>query len=123
MVKIEQQDDVVVFIVEGWHKIWSLRSELRIPRAHIKSAWRDARASHARGLRMPGTHVPGFLKAGTFYLDGFFDNKPSFIDVRHDENTIVVDLADEQFNRLIIEVENPDEAVAVLNRLAAPAAG
>ncbi|MDO7886940.1 hypothetical protein [Hymenobacter cheonanensis] len=119
MVKIEQQDDTVVFVVEGWHKLWALRSELRIPQVHIKGARRDAWASHARGLRMPGTHIPGFLKAGTFYLDGFFDHKPSFIDVQHDENTIVVDLADEQFNRLIIEVEDPDEAVTLLNGLAA----
>ncbi len=121
MVKIEQQGDTVVFTVEGWHKLWALRSELRIPQANIKGARRDAEASHAFGLRMPGTNVPGFLKAGTFYLDGFFDAKPSFIDVRHDENTIVVDLADEQFNRLIIEVEDPDAALAMLTRLAAPA--
>ncbi|OGX89845.1 hypothetical protein [Hymenobacter coccineus] len=120
MVKIEQQDDVVVFVVEGWHKLWALRSELRIPQANIKGARRDAQASHAFGLRIPGTHVPGFLKAGTFYIDGFFGSKPSFIDVRHDANTIVVDLADEQFNRLIIEVEDPDAAVALLTRLATP---
>lgn len=117
MVKIEQQDNAVVFTVEGWHKLWALRSELRIPQTNIKGAWRDANASHRRGLRLPGTNVPGFLKAGTFYLDGFFDNKPSFIDVRHDENTIVVDLADEHFNRLIIEVEDPDAAVAMLTSL------
>ncbi|TPG72137.1 hypothetical protein [Hymenobacter nivis] len=121
MVKIEQQDDVVVFVVEGWHKLWALRSELRIPQAHIKGARRDAQAAHASGLRMPGTHIPGFLKAGTFYIDGFFDSKPSFIDVQHAANTIVVDLADEQFNRLIIEVEDPDAAVALLTRLATPA--
>lgn len=121
MVKIEQQGDVVIFTVEGWHKLWALRSELRIPQANIKGARRDAQASHALGLRMPGTSVPGFLKAGTFYLDGFFDGKPSFIDVRHEEKTIVVDLADEQFTRLIIEVEDPDAAVALLTRLATPA--
>ncbi|MFD1466813.1 hypothetical protein ACFQ48_01150 [Hymenobacter caeli] len=121
MVKIEQQDDAVVFVVEGWHKLWALRSELRIPQANIKGARRDAQAAHAPGLRMPGTHVPGFLKAGTFYLDGFFDGKPSFLDVQHDANTIVVDLADEQFTRLIIEVEDPDAAVALLTRLVTPA--
>ena len=122
MVTIEQQDDTVVFTVEGWHKLWALRSELRIPQAHIKGARRDAQASHARGLRI-GTNIPGFLKAGTFYLDGFFDSKPSFIDVQHDENTIVVDLADEHFTRLIIEVADPEAAVALLNGLSAPANG
>ena len=121
MVTIEQQGDTVLFTVEGWHKLWALRSELRIPRAHLRGARRDAQAAQARGLRMPGTHVPGFLKAGTFYLDGFFDEKPSFIDVRHAENTIVVDLADEQFTRLIIEVADPDAAVTLLTQLATPA--
>jgi hypothetical protein len=120
MVNIEQQGDEIVFTVEGWHKLWALRSELRIPLAHLKGARRDAQAAHASGLRMPGTHVPGILKAGTFYLDGFFDNKPSFIDVRHDENTIVVELEDEQYQRLIIEVADPDAAVGLLTRLVHP---
>ncbi|GAA4505353.1 hypothetical protein GCM10023172_33070 [Hymenobacter ginsengisoli] len=119
MVVVHSEGDTVVFTVEGWHKLWAFRSELRIPRANIKSARHDPEAAHTWGFRAPGTHIPGLLKAGTFYLVGSVDNKPAFLDVQHQENTVVVELTDEHFARLIIEVENPDAVVAQLNELAA----
>ncbi|QKG56712.1 hypothetical protein GKZ68_08805 [Hymenobacter sp. BRD128] len=120
MVRVQQQEDTVVFTVEGWHKLWAFRSELRIPRAHIKNARADPEAAaHWAGLRAGGTYVPGLITAGTFYLDGLVDHKPTFFDVQHRENTVVVELADEQYARLIIEVENPAAVVALLNGLAA----
>jgi hypothetical protein len=120
MVSIQQQDDTVVFTVEGWHKLWAFRSELRIPRAHIKSARLDpTAAAHWAGLRAGGTYVPGLITAGTFYLDGLFDHKPTFFDVQHKEHTVVVELADEHYARLIIEVDDPTAVVARLNGLAA----
>jgi hypothetical protein len=60
---------------------------------------------------------PGLLKAGTFYLVDSLDHKPTFMDVQHRENTIVVELVDEQYSRLIIEVADPEAVVALLNGL------
>lgn len=40
------------------------------------------------------------------------------MDMQHRENAIVVDLADEKYNRLIIEVADPAAVVALLNNLA-----
>ncbi|MFD1872334.1 hypothetical protein [Hymenobacter bucti] len=119
MVTVQEQGDTVVFTVEGWHKLWAMRSELRIPRTHILGARRDPEASKAWGIRAPGTHIPGLLKAGTFYFDNTGDNKPTFLDVQHRENTVVIDLADEEYNRLIIEVADPDEVVALFGPAAA----
>ena len=118
MVHVQQQGDIVVFTVKGWHKLWALRSELRIPRAHILGARRDPEASQAWGIRAPGTSIPGLLKAGTFYFDNTGDNKPTFLDVQHRENTVVVELADEAYNRLIIEVTDPDAVVALFGPVA-----
>jgi hypothetical protein len=44
-----------------------------------------------RGLRMPGTNIPGVLTAGTFYQDG----KRVFWDVHNPENTVVIELKHE----------------------------
>jgi hypothetical protein len=118
MVAIQQQGDTVFFTIQGWHKLWALRSELRIPRAHILGARRDPEASKAWGIRAPGTSVPGLLKAGTFYFDNTGDNKPTFLDVQRRENTVVVDLVDEEYNRLIIEVADPAAVVALLSSAA-----
>jgi len=117
MVAVQLEGDTVVFTVEGWHKLWALRSELRIPMAHLKSARHDPEAARALGFRAPGTHVPGLLKAGTFYLFDATDNKPTFMDVQRRENAIVVELADDKFNRLIIEVADPTAVVTLLNGL------
>jgi hypothetical protein len=103
MVAVHQEGNTVFFTIEGWHKLWSFRSELRIPRANITSARHDPEAARTWGFRAPGTHIPGLLKAGTFYL------------VDSLENAIVVELADEQFARLIIEVADPAATVALLN--------
>ena len=59
---------------------------------------------------MPGTNLPGIITAGTFYLDG----KRVFWDIRHLEKTIVIDLHDEQYNELVVEVNDPDAAVQLI---------
>lgn len=112
MVEVKQQDDNIVFDVKGWHKLWALKSELVIPRSNILGARRDPAVIHGwKGLRAPGTHVPGIITAGTFYLDG----QRIFWDVRDAENAVVIDLADESYQQLVIEVEDPDRVVAMLS--------
>ncbi|HEV2398575.1 MAG TPA: hypothetical protein VGS27_16645 [Candidatus Sulfotelmatobacter sp.] len=59
---------------------------------------------------MPGTNVPGVITAGTFYED----DKRVFWDVHHPEKTIVIDLHDERYSELIVEVADPDAAVKLI---------
>jgi len=53
---------------------------------------------------MPGTNVPGVITAGTFYQDG----KRVFWDVHNPEKTIIIDLHDERYNELVVEVDDPN---------------
>ena len=59
---------------------------------------------------MPGTSIPSVITAGTFYKEG---NK-IFWDVSNIENCIIVELKDEDYKQLIIEVENPVDAIQLL---------
>lgn len=59
---------------------------------------------------MPGTNIPGVLTAGTFYQDG----QRVFWDVHHPDNTIVIQLKDERYNELIVEVADPKAAVEMV---------
>jgi roadblock/LC7 domain-containing protein len=63
---------------------------------------------------MPGTTVPGVMTAGTFYQDG----KRVFWEVHHPEKTIVIDLHDERYNELVVEVDDPDAAVKLIGNSA-----
>ena len=112
MVNITVEGDRVRFEVEGWDKLWSLKSRLEIPLAHIRDVRIDPDSARGwwHGLRMPGTQVPGVLTAGTFYQhDGAV-----FFDVHDPEKTIVIELEHEHYVRLVVEVERPEEARALL---------
>jgi hypothetical protein len=114
MVSVTQQGDDILFTVQGLHKVWAFKSSLTIPRAHIAGARQDA--ALARDLegsyRALGTAVPWLIKAGTFYFN--YGLKPAFVDVVHPENTVVVELHDEDYQQLIIEVEDPAAVLALL---------
>jgi len=112
MVSVSIHGDRVHFDVEGWDRLWALKSRLEIPLAHIRSARVDPEPARGwwHGLRFPGTQVPGVLTAGTFYQSG----GAVFYDVHDPERTIVVELDDERYQRLVIEVERPTEIVDML---------
>jgi hypothetical protein len=113
MIEISIEADRAVFEVEGWDQLWSLRSRLEIPLAHINGARIDNHPAMGwlQGVRLAGTDLPNLFRAGTYYQDGGL----VFWDVRHPEKTIVVDLNHERYQKLVIEVEDPEAAVALIN--------
>jgi len=113
MVEITMNDDQIVFEIEGWDKLWSFRSRLQIPLAHIKGAHVDPHPAMGwfDGVKLGGTGVPNIFKAGTFYQDGGF----VFWDVRNPEKTIVIELDHEHYDKLVIEVADPNAAVELIN--------
>jgi hypothetical protein len=112
MVALTIEDGVATFEVEGADKLWALKSRLQIPLAHIRGARIDTEIAHGwwHGLRAPGTSIPGILTAGTFYQHG----KRVFWDVHDPARVVVVELADERYDELVIEVEDPAITVATI---------
>ena len=121
MVEISIQDGRAVFEVQGWSKLWALRSRISVPLASIRDVRRVDPAvirGWWKGLRLPGTHVPGVIIAGTFY-EG---SKCIFWDVRKPVRAIEVELAGAEYDRLIVDVADPDEAVERLRAAIRPPA-
>jgi hypothetical protein len=112
MVEISIDGACAEFTVRGIDKLWALTSSLRIPLASIAAVRADPEVARARrrGLRLPGLHVPGLITAGTFHQDG----RRLFWDVRDPAKVVVVELRDERYDALIIEVAHPAAAVALL---------
>jgi hypothetical protein len=99
--------------VKGMDKLWAFKGRLEIPLAHIRGVHADpsiARGWRA-GIKAPGTSIPGVIRAGTFYEDG----KRVFWDVHDPDKTIVIDLHDERYDQLIVEVADPAATVKQLN--------
>jgi hypothetical protein len=113
MVQIEREGGNFIFEIVGLHKLWALTSRLTIPISHIVDAYpNEQRLDFIPGLRMPGTHIPGLITAGTYILkDGTI-----FCDVVNLDNSIVVELRDEHYRMLVIEVEEPLAAIRFLMR-------
>ena len=115
MVTVSFDHDDVVFSVQGLHKVWAFKSSLTIPRSHISGVRIDADiANNLSGFRALGTAVPWLIKAGTFYLNGTPGLKPTFVDVVHADHVVVIDLHDEEYQQLIIEVADPAAVLALL---------
>ncbi len=94
----------------GMDEVWALKHSLTIPIEHVKTAIHDPKLAKRRlypGLRIPGTDIPGIIRAGTFYRRG----KRFFWDVHHPDKSIVITLENEKYYQLIIEVEHPEETV------------
>jgi hypothetical protein len=112
MTEVELTRDALVVHVHGMDQLWALKSRLEIPLAHVVGAEVDpeiAREWH-KGIRAGGTHVPGVITAGTFYQEG----ERVFWDVHDPEKTLVIQLRDERYTRLVIEVEDPRATVAAI---------
>lgn len=112
MVDLSIAEGKLTLHVRGADKFWAFKSSLEIPLVHIAGARSDPEVGRGwyHGIRMPGTNVPGVLTAGTFYQDG----KRVFWDVHHPEKTIVIDLHDERYAELIVEVADPEAAVRLI---------
>ena len=113
MVQIEKEGDNFVFEIKGLHKLWALKSRLTIPVAHILKVYADKeKSAWVWGLRMPGTQIPGIITAGTYIVkDGVI-----FCDVMDVSKSIVIELHDEHYKMLVIEVEDPAKAIEILTQ-------
>ena len=112
MVDLSVSDGKLVLHVRGADKLWAFKSSLEIPLAHIAKIREDPAIAHGwyHGLRMPGTSIPGVITAGTFYEDG----KRVFWDVHNPDNTVVIELKDERYNELVVEVPDPKVAMELV---------
>ncbi len=112
MVDLSIAEGKLTLHIRGAHKLWAFKSTLEIPLVHIVRVQADSEAARGwhHGVRMPGTNIPGVLTAGTFYQDG----KRIFWDVHRPEKAIVIDLHDERFSQLIVEVADPQDAVKLI---------
>ena len=109
-------DDLVVTI-KGIRKLGTMKSELSIPLAKVRGATFDPalstgwpglkNAKQWPGIKVLGTDAYGRYLGGTFSQEG----ERVFWDVAKPENAIVITVDNDEFTRLIIEVEHPEDTV------------
>lgn len=111
---------VLTVVMHGLDKLWSMKSQLDIPLAHVRGASVDPSIVHeSKGWRGPGSNVPGVITAGTFHQHG----ELIFWDVHRGDNAVVIELGHDSFERLVIEVDDPLATVQLIQRAIAGRAG
>jgi hypothetical protein len=111
MVNVKIDDGKLVLTLEGLDKLWAMKSHLAIPLGNVSAVRADASIAAAKGrtgLKLTGARLGERLVAGSFRQDG----KTVFWDVHDGARAIVLDLHDEHYAQLIVEVEDPAAAVA-----------
>lgn len=96
-------------VLKGFDKVLALRSSITVPIGHVRGATR-APDTLPHGLRLPGTWLPGLVKAGSFY-NGTWRS----IAVHDVKRAVNIELDHEHYAALIVEVEDPAATVAAIN--------
>jgi hypothetical protein len=113
-VDLKVSGDELLVEFHGIDKVLSFKGEMRIKLAHVKSVTFDPKAQkeHFVGLKLGGVNLPGWIRIGTYQnRDGL-----AFWDVRDAEKAVVIELHDESYARLIVQVDNPDQVVAEIEK-------
>ena len=119
MARVEITSQTLIVHVTGVDRFLAFKSQLEVPLTHVTAAQADPEIARAwwKGWKAPGTNIPGLVTAGTFYRHG----KRMFWDVHDPERTIVIHLADDQYDALVVEVEEPEETAHAIDRAASAA--
>lgn len=112
MVKVKFDSNNLVLTVLGMHKVWTLKSDLEIPLSHIKECRiNNNELSRPAGWRAPGTYIPGLITAGTYRAH----EDRVFWDVVSKDKSIIIDLKDDYYKQIVIEVDSPESVVQMIN--------
>lgn len=110
MVKIIKQNNQFIIDIIGFHKILALRNKIVVNQEEILNVYQNPdEVKLFKGWRL-GTEIPGIIAAGEFREKGIIN----FWDMCNKRNTIIVELKNHRFNKLYIEVENPEAMIALL---------
>lgn len=113
MVEIHADSEHLTIDVRGWHQLWAFKRRLEIPRSAVRAVRRlpaDALSGLWKGWRVPGTHLPGVIVAGTYYRGG----ERHFWDVSNADRALEIELVGQSYDRLFVEVPDPDLALQAI---------
>lgn len=118
MVELRFSEMALLIRVLGLHKLWAFKTEFTVPLASLRRV-RRMKPSEITGIwkgwRLPGTHLPGLLVAGSYYSRG----ERHFWDVRDTSHAVAIELCDGPYDRLFIEVRDPEGAIEDLRQAGA----
>jgi hypothetical protein len=104
--------------LEPWEKIWSFRGDLRIKSERVRSAWLGMPKSVWNEWKIPGSFVPGLIKAGTFFTPR---GREFWYVTRKKCHAVTIELKGcKKYDRLVLGFETPEAMTSSGLTLSAP---
>lgn len=115
MADLHIHGDSVTIALSVAEKIEALHRDVTVPRSAITSV-RDVPdgMQEVHGLRMPGTELPGVILVGTYRQA----HRTTFAVCHGERPAVVLDLTGQPYDRIVVTVDNPDEALPQLRQTA-----
>ncbi|MBV9097049.1 MAG: hypothetical protein JO079_03235 [Frankiaceae bacterium] len=106
-VRLDVRGDQLIVELRGWDTLYCVKRRIVVPVADVEGVGVYQRGQvPAEGLRMPGTGVPGVIRAGSYGTGTTRD----FWDVRNGAEVLVVQLKPGNgYRRIVLEVPEPRE--------------
>lgn len=106
---LELTDDCLILRLSLLDRLLALRGDLAVPLSHIRDVVANPPDAFARvpGILLTGTYLPGIVTAGTFRTPAGW----VFFLVRDPRRAIRIDLANEFYRALIVQIdsESPED--------------
>ena len=120
MARVRIEDGQLIIAMKGMRKFFAMKSEISVPLTSVESVttgleWKDMPNVLDKVI---GTNTKEYYYGGTFREGGFWntDGDKLFYDLKRKEEAIVISLVGEEFNRLVIGCETPDETVNLIKQ-------
>ena len=110
MVSISVQGSVVTIKIIGFHKFLALKSQIQFNQNNIRNIKIAEDTLRSPLIRAPGTRIPWIITAGTYIGKG----KKEFWDKVYKKKSIEIELENEQYTKIVVNVENPEEIIKLL---------
>jgi len=112
MARLKIENNQLIITMQGARKFFALKGEITIPLNNVEGVATGLTWKELPKIldKVAGSNANGFYLGGTFIQDG----DKVFYDIKRKEDAVVISLKDEDFQRLVIGVENPNEVVDLI---------
>ena len=89
----------LVINLSFWENIWGFHGSFRIPLSHIRELKHEIPVTSWKDIRIPGTFIPGVIKAGTYYTPR---GKEFWYVTRWGKQNVTIELQNERYKRIVL---------------------
>lgn len=115
MPRLELTDRELIVHLGKWERMMALSPDIRVLLTQVRSAREDRGFGGAGGMklgwRLPGTHIPFLVAAGTFVRGG----ERQFVFMQRKLQTVVIELEHKEWSRLAIGVPDAHAEASRIN--------